>query len=646
MEIRFFAPGNLVSNLDFVESIFGNGGDPNLPENDAALDAEHWTGHTGCVILAPHLTKVTKKDPSACRTWDQATERQRRDGMCWKNEGRTLQQRRRLQAHLPRRNRRHRHHHRGQLFRLLQKGGEDADQLRGQSVRPVRRGTRRRRAGFSRATISARNSAATLHVKRLGHSFAEVSVASIGEAMDVKPEGYGVDKKFPDIIYVPEDAHFDLHTQKVSWPRRQDRTRHQIAARTKPTSARPATRSAWKNPARTAPGGSSARWPKALLCHKPCTVSGGGKSEISKPITDAILTGPVFVADLKKDFDQVAELIDRDYCGPFPRPGANGLSARCSTPERSLGSVIKLLTPDEHDYTPEYNAWLETVPQYLKELVFVVKRYYKPEWGDDWRDHFSVDIINGTPGNELKCDNRKLVTTYLRVGFDPDGSWRTFGLRKDFQSGAENPDGGRHHRVRASCRAGALENLSEHGQGAVARSSSRTANSGCSSARTTRFIAATTSRRKPISRGRTISFPITNRCTPKMARELIEDAIGFHQFTEPMQTLIRDVAANGKPDYFVSSANPRLVDGKPTKNPRYLQKRPDLRAIRAKVISRKWARACAAACRSASPCTRRSTPCCPAAATIRPNPASARSRATIRFITSNCRNCSWNSSAA
>ena len=43
MEVRFFVPGNLVSNLDFVESIFGNGGDPFLPENDAALDAEHWT---------------------------------------------------------------------------------------------------------------------------------------------------------------------------------------------------------------------------------------------------------------------------------------------------------------------------------------------------------------------------------------------------------------------------------------------------------------------------------------------------------------------------------------------------------------------------------------------------------------------------
>ena len=61
MEVRFFAPGLFVSNLDFVESIFGNAGDPFIPENDAALDVEHWSGHTGCVVLAPHLTQATKK---------------------------------------------------------------------------------------------------------------------------------------------------------------------------------------------------------------------------------------------------------------------------------------------------------------------------------------------------------------------------------------------------------------------------------------------------------------------------------------------------------------------------------------------------------------------------------------------------------
>src|ERR1700733_7500177 len=84
MEIRFVAPGSLVSNLDFVESIFGNAGDPHLPENDAALDAMHWTGHTGCVIVAPHLVGIKKKDVGLPHESD-ATERQLRDGMFWRD---------------------------------------------------------------------------------------------------------------------------------------------------------------------------------------------------------------------------------------------------------------------------------------------------------------------------------------------------------------------------------------------------------------------------------------------------------------------------------------------------------------------------------------------------------------------------------
>ena len=48
----------MVCNLDFVESIFGNAENPDLAENDAALDPEHWTGTTGMVILAPQLIKL------------------------------------------------------------------------------------------------------------------------------------------------------------------------------------------------------------------------------------------------------------------------------------------------------------------------------------------------------------------------------------------------------------------------------------------------------------------------------------------------------------------------------------------------------------------------------------------------------------
>ena len=125
-------------------------------------------------------------------------------------------------------------------------------------------------------------------------------------------------------------------------------------------------------------------------------------------------------------------MINRNYEGRF-RDGRKAQSSRpILSPDRSLGSVIKLLTPAPDLFSEEYLKWLGSIPQYRRELVFVVKRFYNPEWGGKWREHFSVDIINGVPGHELKCDNRLLVTNYLRVGYDQDGAWRTFGLRKDF----------------------------------------------------------------------------------------------------------------------------------------------------------------------------------------------------------------------
>jgi phosphoenolpyruvate carboxykinase (diphosphate) len=568
MEIRFFAPASLVSNLDFVESIFGNGGDPNLPENDAGLDAEHWTGHTGCVVLAPHLTKITKKAAGLPR-WEDATERQRRDGMCWRDEWEF--------------------YNNGQAFKLTCRDETGvivtiiADNYFGYCKKEVKTQIsyaanlfglcEEEHAGGALAFPSydlGEEFSGDVHVKRLGHSFAEVT-ALHRDSMDLRPEGYAVDKKYPDIIYVPEDARFDLHNQTVSWPG--GKTRCAIKLLPEKTYVRP---SGYK--VRMEKPGQNRSWrlvgtvAEGTLCHKPCTVSGGGKSEISKPITDAVLTGPVFVADFKRDFDLVAELIGRDYGSRF-KDSVRQDQRTILSAERSLGSVIKLLTPDEQDYSAEYNTWLAGVPQYLKELVFVVKRYYKPEWGEHWREHFSVDIINGKPANELKCDDRRLVTTYLRVGFDADGLWRTFGLRKDFHPAVKiqfEDD------ITASVVVppGALKNFPEANGDAL------------------KFVKNTEQRlfQRPddaIHRGydkQTESdfarpgnfFSNYEPLTPAVARELIEDSIGFYQFTPPMQELIRSASANGKTGFFVSSAQPRLVEGQPSKNPRYLQHRPDL----------------------------------------------------------------------
>jgi hypothetical protein len=571
MEVRFFVPGNLVSNLDFVESIFGNGGDPILPENDSALDTEHWTGHTGCVILAPQLVKATKKSVGLPH-WDQATERQRRDGMCWKDENEF--------------------YNNGGAFKLTCRDENGvivtliADNYYGYCKKEVKTqisyasnlfgNCEEEHAGGALVFQSydlGEEFSGDVHVKRMGHTFAEM-ISLYGEAMEVKPEGFAVDKKYPEIIYVPEGANFDLHKQTISWVNA-DEGERSIKLQPEKTYVRP---SGYKVKMEKPPG-VQRTWrlvgtvAEGALCHKPCTVSGGGKSEISKPITDAILTGPVFVADLKADFDRISELVHRDYSTRF-RDKRRKDKRTVLAPERSLGSVIKLLTPDEHDYTPEYNAWLAGIPQYLKELVFVVKRYQKPEWGDNWREHFSVDIINGKPGNELKCDNRKIVTTYLRVGFDSDGAWRTFGLRKDFHPSVKIqmedditastlvPPGAIKN-VPTTDKVSALkfvrnceQRLFQRPDDAIHRGYDKQTESDF--ARSDNFF----SNYEPL--------------TPKDARELLDEAIGFYQFTEPMQNLIRNAAATGVPDFFVSSAHPRLVDGKPSKNPRYLQKRPDL----------------------------------------------------------------------
>ena len=571
MEIRLFAPGSLVSNLDFVESIFGNAGDPFLPENDAGLDAEHWTGHTGCLILAPHLTKVTKQELGLPHH-DAANERQRRDGQCWRDEGELYNS--------------------GNAFKICARDDSGvivtliADNYFGYCKKEVKTQISFAANLFGLAEEEHAGGALVyqtydlgeefsgdLHVERRGHSYEEV-VQLHGAAMDVQPEGYAVDKQFPDILYVPEDVRFDLHSQTASW--RRDGVTRAIKLLPGRTYVRP---SGYKVHMEK-PAGANRTWrlvgsvAEPTLCHKPSTVSGGGKSEISKPISDAILTGPVFVSDFKKDFDAVSKLIDHDYSGRFPASSKKVDQRLILSPERSLGSVIKLLTPAPRQFRAEYNEWLESIPQPLKELVFVVKRYYKPAWGQDWRAHFSVDYINGEPGNELKCDNRKLVTTCLRVGFDPDGSWRTFGLRKDFHPAVKLQ---MEDDITASVvvPAGALDHLHPESAGASVK-----------------FVQNCEYRlfQRPddaIHRGydkqteadfaRPGNF-LSNYepLTPARARDEVEDSLHFDKYTPAMQEFIDDVATSGLPAFFVSNAHPRLVNGQPSKNPRYLQTRPDL----------------------------------------------------------------------
>jgi len=109
---------------------------------------------------------------------------------------------------------------------------------------------------------------------------------------------------------------------------------------------------------------------EGTFCHKPCTVSGGGKSEISKSLVDAVLYGPIYVRSIEEDLDLVESIFKRDFRDallPELRAVAErDPSRRILSTDRSLGSVIKLLTPNPAEFRSEYNAWLESIPNYVR----------------------------------------------------------------------------------------------------------------------------------------------------------------------------------------------------------------------------------------------------------------------------------------
>ncbi len=573
MEVRFFAPGSLVSNLDFVESIFGNAGDPRLPKNDAGLDVEHWTGQTGCVILAPHLTRLTKREVGL-PVWGEATERQRRDGMCWKdaaeryNDGSAFKLTCRSEA--------------GVIVTLI------ADNYFGYCKKEVK--TQISYAANLLGNVEEEHSGAALAFAsyNLGFEFDARNYPGHGRsladvardnpaAMDLRPEGYAVDTRFPELIYVPADARASVPDLKVCW-------NHEGLEESIPLARGTIymTPSGYKFRLEKHPGAASWRLvgtvAEGLFCHKPCTVSGGGKSEISKSLRDYMIYGPIFVADAEHDFDLVQQIFDRDYSDRW-KPGREpDYSARASrpvlSPRRSLGSVIKLLTPSD-DYTDSYREWLASFPNYIFPIVFIIKRFAPPESLGHWRELFGVDNINGFPGHELKVYGRKLVGSYLRVGLTAQG-WRTFKLRQDFIAADKVQMG---DDITASVvvpprQVGPLGPLSTSVEGASVKFAFN-----CEARlfqRPDDAIQRGLDRQTEADLSRPDNF-LSNfePLTAMRARDMADRVTEFEEFTAPMQHLLRS-AADAATGYVVCSAYPRLVDGRPSKNPRYLQTRPDL----------------------------------------------------------------------
>ncbi|MBK9476983.1 MAG: hypothetical protein IPL94_12385 [Tetrasphaera sp.] len=578
LETRFIVPGSMVANLDFVEGIFGNAGDPYLPENDAALDPLGWTGHTGLVVLAPHLTALTKQSLGLPHR-DQATERQVRDGMCWNTPEELYND--------------------GQAFKVCARDERGvivtviADNYFGYCKKEVKTQISMSANLFGGAEEEHSGGAVVFPSWDEGQEFTNEyahGARSVAETVALDPDAWELDPAGlarltadATIVLLPTGAHFSLVDRSITWQHGSGELQR-VTFRGDTTyldtsGFRVQMRQVRRDPVQWTIVGTSAA---ATICHKPSTVSGGGKSEISKSIADAITIGNAYVADFDADLDQVESLVTRDYSHRYADPARNGVDTRAVLDsDRSTGSVIKLFTPSG-DFSAEHNAFIGTIPTHVLELVYVIKKSYRPEWGTDWRSHFSVSRVNGRPGNRLRLDGESVLVDMLRVGYETDGSYRLFSLRPDFapaikvqtedditasvvvpSRGSEAPS------VKYVENCEAL--LFQRPDDAIIPGYDSTAEADIATPGT--FL----SNFEPLDRA--------------AATALASDAVAVSHFTEPMRQLITDFA-NGDttaeaagPAYLVCSARPRIVDGRPSKNPRYLQVRPDVSDPRGTLVA-------------------------------------------------------------
>lgn len=572
MEIRFFAPGGLVSNLDFVEEIFGNSGDPLLPVNDSALAPSGWTGHSGCIILAPHLNLIRKVDLGLPHV-DQATDRQRRDGMCWSDESELYNE--------------------GKPFKLCARDESGviltivADNYFGYCKKEVKTQisysanlfglAEEEHSGGARAYIS-HNEGQEYATPVCDQTVSDVVMAN-PDHFEMLSDGQARVLDIDDVVLVPGGTKFSLRDGTVSW----DNGDHSIRMRADTEYISPAGYRI-----HMVHNDADDQWylegtyGDSTTLHKCCTVSGGGKSEISKAISDTFLWGNAYSPDFEADMDAVDDILHRDYSTRFADPKLNGIDHRpVLSTERSVGSVIKLLTPSS-DFTDWYNDWINSIPAFRKELVFTIKRYYKPEWGDDWRSHFSVAPTNGRHGNMVRLDGQKVLVSMARVGFQPDGSWRLFTLRHDYapavkvqteddmtasivtSPGVVTGPEGLSRKVVANCEA----LLFQRPDDAIYRGYDTQTERDMSG--TDLFI----SNYQPLTR--------------EDVRAMRDDVVAFSKFTPPMRTFLSNFADSDpseQPKFVVSSADPRLIDGVRSRNPRYLQVRPDIAKPRETAIA-------------------------------------------------------------
>ena len=322
--------------------------------------------------------------------------------------------------------------------------------------------------------------------------------------------------------------------------------------------------------------------PEGTFCHKPCTVSGGGKSrDQQEPASTPCCPARSTSGASKTTWTLVQAIFDRDYddaACPSSRRDERGPSRPILSPDRSLGSVIKLLTPNPAEFTPRVQRLAREHPRTMfarscssssastgrsgatigAATSASTSSTARPDTSSSttaggWSPATSASAARRTaPGGRTSSGRTSSPPTRCRWRTTSPPRWSSpppaVGLPGEYDGHpslklAQNcefrlfqrPDDAIHPRPRPADRG-------RHGRAGLF----------CSNF-------------QPLDRGRRAAHRRGRRDPRRLHRSRCAST---WPGTPPR-------AGDG---YSICSAQPRLIDGKPSKNPRYLQVRPDLRA--------------------------------------------------------------------
>ena len=357
-----------------------------------------------------------------------------------------------------------------------------------------------------------------------GHRFAEV-IELLGDSVAAcSRSGYATDVIYPEIHYVPEDVEIDVHRQDITLDPATARSSTSSSCPAGSTSTRAATRSGWRSTTRRRAGGWSGRCRRAPSATSPAPSPAAASRRSARAWSTRSCTGRSSCRLRRGHGAGRRRSSSRSY-DDAPRR-ARGLRARpILSPDRSLGSVIKLLTPSPRtsrpSTTPGSRAFPTTSGRWCSSSSASTGRSGATTGAALQRRHHQrrararAEVRGPQAGRQLPArrarGGRRLADLQAAAG-----------LRR----GRQGADGGRHHGVGRGARARGWSGCPASTTGTRASSSRRTASSACSSGPTTRSIPASTSRPRRTWRARGSSAPTSSRSAASDAQRIVRGRRG------------------------------------------------------------------------------------------------------------------------